>query len=134
MVGNWGYAGGGTYTTGAVIAGTEDQPLYRTARVWPASALPGYRFPMPNGAYWVRLKFAETYWSASRKRQFSVRVEGTTILTDFDIFAEAGGKYIAVDREFRVDVMDGELTLDFIRLMGYDNPMVSAIEVWPATP
>jgi len=134
LLGNWGYLGGTTYSTGAVIASTADQPLYRTARLWSASALPGYRFPLPNGPYWVRLKFAEIYWSAPDKRKFTVRAEGAPILSDFDIYAAAGGKYIAADREFRVEVTDGELTLDFIKLAGYDNPMVNAIEVFPAAP
>jgi len=128
-LGNWGYLGGSVYATAAGIANTSDQALYQNARIWTSSAVPGYRFPLANGEYAVTLKFAETYWNLAGKRRFTVRIEGTTVLSDFDIFAEAGGKNIALDRTFTVQVSDGDLAIDFVRLSNLDNPLVSAIQV-----
>ena len=42
-----------------------------------------------NAAYTVRLHFAETYWTASGQRIFNVKINGSQVLTNFDIFATA---------------------------------------------
>ena len=65
-------------TSEAEIAGTEDDPLYRTARVGPWF---GYSIPVPNGEYDVRLHFAEIEGLA--QRSFDVWLEGEVVLTDF---------------------------------------------------
>lgn len=63
-----------------------------------------YRFPMkplPVGhTYTVRLHFAETSFNAAGKRKFHVDINGKRALTDFDIFAEAGGKNKSIVKEF----------------------------------
>ncbi len=128
-VGGWGYAGGIPWGTGAAIANTADDPLYQVVRYWTSSAMSGYRFTMPNGRYEVTLKFAEVYWPTAGQRRFDVRIEGVAVLSGYDIFADAGGQYLAVDKVFNVAVGDGELTIDFIQISGYDNPMINAIQV-----
>lgn len=54
-----------------------------------------YSYTIPGltagAAYIVRLHFAETFWTASGQRKFNVAINGTTVLTNFDIFATAGG-------------------------------------------
>ena len=55
---------------------------------------------MPAGSYQVTLKFAETYWTAAGKRVFNVLVNGTTVLTNFDIYAAAGAQNKAIDEVF----------------------------------
>ena len=59
-------------------------------------------------------------------RVFDVVIEGTTVLHDFDIFAAAGGKDVALDRSFQASVTDGTLNLLFSNVV--ENPIVSAIE------
>ena len=54
----------------------------------------------PNATYWVRLHFAESYWTASGKRVFNVSVNGVSVLNSFDIFAAAGAQNKAIIREF----------------------------------
>ena len=103
--GSWGYTGGAAGTTTAPISKTLDDKLYQSYRIWPASATPGYRFTVPNGRYEVRLKFAEPGATAAGQRRFSVKIEGATVLSNYDIFAAAGGKNIAApDKVFTVNV------------------------------
>ena len=84
---------------------------------------------MENGSYDVTLKFAEVFFNQAGQRVFDVSLEGQTVLDDFDIFNEAGGQNIAVDRTFTVDVNDNSLNLDF--LASLDKAKVSAIEIKP---
>ncbi len=48
----------------------------------------------------MTLKFAEPVWSAKGKRVFNVTINGTKVLSNFDIFAAAGGEFKAVDKTF----------------------------------
>jgi hypothetical protein len=57
-----------------------------------------------------------------------VDVEGTRRLTNYDIFAKAGGAMRAVRHSLRVDVTDGTLNLFFSKGLA-DNPAVAAIEI-----
>ncbi len=126
--GSWGYVGGIVRATTSHLPNTLDDPLYRSDRNWSSGGLPGYRFGVPDGSYEVTLRFAETYWNAANKREFSVGLEGVIRLSNYDIFAAAGGKNRAApDQVFVVDVADGELTIDFVRIL--DMPKVNAIQV-----
>jgi hypothetical protein len=128
--GDWGYIGGFAYTVISDIANTLDDPLYKSTRWWSNSVYPGYRFTVPNGQYEVTLKLSEVYAWAVNQRKFSVRIEGVTVISSLDMFAEAGGSNIAlVDKTFVTSVPDGELTIDFIQIVGYNNSQVNAIEV-----
>ncbi len=129
-VGGWGYLGGSLFGTTNAIANTLDDPLFQKEHLWSYTSTPGYRFTVPNGAYEVTLKFAETYWNLANHRKFDVRIEGTTVLSAFDIFAAAGGKNIAApDQVFMVTVSDGAMELDFVKLTNADLPKVNAIQV-----
>ena len=55
-----------------------------------------------------------------------VAAEGETALEDLDVFAEAG-PLTALDKQFEVEVQDGELNLRFTASEG--EPIVAAIEV-----
>jgi M6 family metalloprotease-like protein len=135
VAGSWGYVGGSTYAVAADIINTLDDALYQSERYWAVGATPGYRFTVPaNGQYEVTLKFAEIYKNAPEKRKFSVRIEGVTVLAAYDIYASAGGKNIAApDQTFMVNVADGEVTIDFIQIAGFDTPKISAIQVKSAS-
>ena len=61
----------------------------------------------PPATYTVRLSFAEPDGLAAGHRVFSVGLQGSEVLTDFDVAREAGGADRAVVREFRgVEVTD----------------------------
>jgi hypothetical protein len=113
------------------IANTTDDALYRNARVGVFS----YGLPSGNGTFDVRLHFAETYWGSrtaggAGSRRFNVDAEGVRRLTNYDVFAKAGGAMRATTEVLRVTVTDGVLNLFFAKGAA-DNPLVSAIEVVP---
>ncbi|MBD0256964.1 MAG: T9SS type A sorting domain-containing protein [Cytophagales bacterium] len=129
------YFSGGTVsrTTPLGIGGTTDDYLYQTGR---HSASFSYNIPVGDGSYDVVLHFAETYWGnvvpgGAGSRGFHVDLEGTRRLTEYDIFARAGGALKVVQETFRVTVSDGTLNVNFLKGAA-DNPAVKAIEVLPA--
>src|SRR5207253_1217668 len=75
----------------------------------------------------VNLKFAELYYSSTGSRVFSVVANGSTVLSNFDIVAQSGGKNIAIDKSLTVNVTGGQLTLQFVAVIQY--PKVNAIEI-----
>ena len=83
----------------------------------------------PGAAYTVRLHFAEIWWTSAGSRLFNVKINGTQVLTNFDIFAAAGGKDIAIVRAFTALAdAGGTLTIQFITVT--DNAKVSGIEIF----
>ncbi|KAA6439301.1 DNRLRE domain-containing protein [Dyadobacter flavalbus] len=118
------------------ILNTTNDVLYRSARCSPSFS---YNVPVPNGQVNVYLHFAETYFGAPGKkggagsRQFHVNIEGVRMLTNYDIFAKAGGAMRATAETFTVNVSDGILSIDFLTGAA-DLPRVSAIEVIATTP
>jgi hypothetical protein len=59
---------------------------------------------------------------------FNVIINGNQVLTDFDVFADAGGQYIAVERTFTtIANASGEVVVQFVS--GVDNPIVNGIVV-----
>ncbi len=133
-----GFSGGNaaSVSAGTAIANTVDDTLYQSERWGPST----YTFTVPAGSYQVTLKFAETYFTsgaASGQRLFNVAINGTTVLTNFDIKAAAGGANIAVDRTFAVNAGAGNnnLQIQFIHVSGQpDDPKVGAIEIVSAGP
>ena len=123
--GGFGYVGASsTRSTGMDIAGTDRDPLYQDLR----TGMSGYRFTVPNGTYRVDLSFAELQLRKAGGRVFSVSIEGSPVLTNLDVFAAAGGRYVALDRSFLVEVTDGVLDITFIAQRG-DSPIINAILV-----
>jgi hypothetical protein len=120
------FTGGQASTITRPIANTEDDVLYQSER-WSNVNLP-YNIPVVNGNYQITLHFAEIYFNNPNQRKFHVDIEGTRVLTDFDVIAVTGGRDIAVTRTFNVNVNDGTLNLVFAK-GSVDNPKVSAIEV-----
>ncbi|HUI80200.1 MAG TPA: malectin domain-containing carbohydrate-binding protein [Bryobacteraceae bacterium] len=118
------YIGGNTSQTSATVAGTTASPLYQTSR-WGNFS---YQFAVPNGSYTVTLKFAELYFASAGSRRFNVNINGTPVLTNFDIVAQAGGALKALDESFPVTVTNGQIGIQFTPGAA-DQPMVNAIEI-----
>ena len=83
-------------TTG--VTNPAPQAVYQTERYGTLTYTFGGLTPGAN--YKVRLHFAEYYWSAANARAFNVAINGTQVLTNYDIFTAAGGKNKAIVREF----------------------------------
>ena len=120
------YSGGAAASTASAITGTSDPTLYQTERYGNFA----YNIPLANGNYNVTLKFAEIYWTAAGKRVFDVSMQGTQVISNLDIFAQAG-KNAAYDVTIPVSVSNGTLSISFTSVI--DNAKVSAIEVTSGT-
>jgi beta-galactosidase len=82
----------------------------------------------PGSSRSVTLYFVEHYWTGAGKRVFNVSINGNEVLTDFDIYADAGGQYIAVQHTFTTTAnSSGQVVVQFVS--GVDNPMVNGIVV-----
>ena len=127
--GGFGYVGGSTRSTSSDIAGTDRDPLYNDLR----TGMTAYRFTVPNGTYRIDLAFAELQAKKAGARIFSVGIEGSNVLANFDVFAEAGGQRIALDRTFTVVVTDGVLDITFAAQRG-DSPIINGILVTEMPP
>ena len=76
----------------------------------------------------MRLHFAETFWTAAGKRRFNVSINGTQVLTNFDIFATAGAMNKATIQQFTVNAnASGQYVIQFTAVL--DKSLVSGIEV-----
>ncbi len=84
---------------------------------------------VPDGSYAVRLHFAEILLNGPGQRKFSVAINATRVLNDFDIVAAAGGANKAVVHQFAaVANTTGQIIIQF-SAGSIHIPKVSAIEV-----
>lgn len=125
-----GYAGGALYSAAQAISDTVSPALYQTCRYGSSFS---YQYSVPNGTYAVTLKFAEPFFNAAGQRQFNVAINGNRVLTNFDIIAEAGGSFVALDKSFPVSVTGGQIAIQF----GSGNanlPVINGIEILSGSP
>ena len=86
----------------------------------------------PGTSYVVRLHFDEFYWTKAGQRVFNVTINGTQVLTNFDVLAAAGGQDIAIAEQFTATAnAQGQIVLQFATVK--DNAEVNGIEVENAT-
>ena len=139
--GSWGYVGGERmYQKNSSrkrpafesdIALTALDPIFQTQR----AGLQAFRADVPDGNYYVYLYFADVTGPYKGKplpyalgndaapgeaadRMFSVIINGTNVLDDFNI-AEEYGYHTAVVKRFPVEIEDGSgLTVDFVPTKG----------------
>jgi hypothetical protein len=125
------YSGGRTYSVSSTIntTGVTDpapQSVYRTERYGTMT----YTLPnlTPGASYKVRLHFAEIYWTATGRRRFNVTINGTTVLSNYDIYAETGARYKAVVKEYTATAnSSGQIVIQFTTIT--DNAKIGGIEV-----
>src|SRR6202453_900087 len=127
------FAGGATSdTTHAITTTGLSDPAPQS--VYQHNRYGNFTYTIPGltagGSYTVRLHFAEEYWTTAGSRTFNVLINGTQVLTDFDIFAAAGGEYIAVIEPFTATASStGTITIQFVTVK--DNAQVNGIEILP---
>jgi hypothetical protein len=100
--------------------------VYQTARIGNFTyTIPGFT---AGSSHTVRLHFAEPYWTAAGSRIFNVSINGTPVLTNFDIFAAAGAKNRAFIEQFPANAnTSGQYVITFTTMK--DNSLLSGIEV-----
>jgi len=107
--------------------------VYQSARVTTtqgAGTTFTYRVPgfSPGSSHTVRLHFCETFWTAAGHRIFNVSINGTGVLSNFDIFATAGGQNRALIEQFSATADGaGDITIVFTTVA--DKALISGIEI-----
>ena len=78
--------------------------------------------------YTVRLHFAEIYWDAAGDRLFNVSINGAQVLSNFDVFAVAGGENIANVQQFSATAnSSSQIVVTYSTIK--DNAKSSGIEI-----
>jgi hypothetical protein len=125
------FSGGGTINHANTInlsGVTNPAPMavYQTARTGNFS----YTFSgfAAGSSHTVRLHFAETFFSTAGSRTFNVSINGTQVLTNFDVFAAAGVQNKAVIEQFTENASStGNYVITFTSVI--NNSLVSGIEI-----
>jgi hypothetical protein len=128
------FAGGGkatptTATISTTTAGVNAAPMavYQTQRDGTFT----YTIPnlTPGATYTVLIHCAEIYFSAAGDREYNVAINGANVLTNFDQFAAAGGKDIAVVKTFTATAnSSGQIVVAFTS-GAVNQPSVAGLEV-----
>ena len=106
---------------------TSVYPLYQRERYSTTTGSFRYLFDCPAGVYETTLLEAETWTNVPNGRVFNVFIEGQQVLTNFDLFATAGGKNIPITLVFTNAVSDAQLEILFSSII--DNARASGIQV-----
>jgi hypothetical protein len=127
----------GTSDTGSVtntidtsaVTNPAPQAVYQT---WRSGT---FSFTVPNltanTPYLVRLHFSENLATAPGVRVFNVALNGTQVLTNFDIFVAAGGQFKALVKEFTVNATSsGQVTIGITTVTG--NGRLNGFEIYAA--
>lgn len=117
---------GNVYSAGNPISNTTTPYLYQSERFNTSNVV--YTFPVPNGSYNVKLKFAEIFFTSAGQRVFNIQINGTTVQSNFDPFVAAGNAANrAVDLTFPVTVSTGQIQITLVPVTS--APKVNAIEI-----
>jgi beta-galactosidase len=134
------FAGDSLFTGGTVSTSTTNyidtsyvtnpapQAVYQTSRYGIFSyVIPGLAL---SSNYLVRLHFAEYYWTAPGQRTFNVSINGTQVLSSFDILATAGAANRAnIQQFYAVPDNSGQVTISFTTII--NNSQINGIEIMP---
>jgi fibronectin type 3 domain-containing protein/O-glycosyl hydrolase len=125
------YSGGTTYGNSNVVSASKvgsnvPAALFDTQRYG------NFTYTIPNltagASYSVVLLFAETYWTAAGQRTFNVAINGTQVLSKFDVYATAGGANIAIAEQFTATAnSSGNIVIQFTSVV--NNAEVNGIEI-----
>jgi len=114
-------------TTGYLDTNIAPQVVYQSCR-WAASftyTIPGLS---AGGTYVVLLHWAELTFNGAGPRKFNVAINGSAVLTNFDVVANSGYKK-ALGRSFSATAnASGQIVIAFSQ-GSVDNPSISGIEI-----
>ena len=126
------YSGGSSYTSSnsvdtSNVTNPAPQGVYQTVRYGNnmSYVIPGL---YANTNYLVRLHFSEPYWTNSGQRMFDVAINGTNVLSNFDILKTAGSQNKALVEQFNTTSdQNGKITVAFTTET--DNAVINGIEI-----
>jgi Malectin domain/Fibronectin type III domain len=125
------YSGGGTDTSAntivtAGVTNAAPEAVYQSERAgtftYTISGLTA------GSEHSVLLHFAEFYWTAVGKRVFNVAINGTTVLSNFDIYATVGANHALVEQFTATANSSGEIVIAYTNGTA-DQPKSSGIEI-----
>jgi hypothetical protein len=92
-----------------------------------------FSYAIPNltagSAYVVNLHFADNFFATTGSREFNVLINGTQVLTNYDIVAAAGAEYTANVQSFYATAdATGTITIAFAT-GALNSPQVNGIEI-----
>ncbi len=127
------FSGGTAYTytnavTTSLLTGTvPPQTVLQSQRYGSFTyTIPGYT---SGSSHTVTLYFVENYVTGAGQREFNVLINGTQVLTNYDVYAAAGGQFIAVQKSFTATAnSSGQIVIQFSP-GAIQNPMVSGIVI-----
>ena len=118
-------AGEAAAPAGVTVSNTPTPSLYASQHYNNGNLT--YSFSVPNGNYYLSLKFAELYDSGPKQRLFNIVVNGSMVDQNLDVFTAAGGQNRAYDLKLPIVVKGQWITIEFRSVT--DNPIVNAIEI-----
>jgi hypothetical protein len=100
--------------------------VYQTNRLGTFSyTIPGFA---AGSSHTVRLHFAETFFTTAGSRTFNVSINGTQVLTNFDIFAATGAKNKAIAKPFTVNAnASGAYVIQVTSVV--NNSLLAGVEI-----
>ena len=128
------YSGGSTYSNSNTVdlsqitGNPPPAALFNNERYGAMSyTIPGFT---AGNSYEVTMYFAETYLTSSGSRRFNVSINGATALSNFDIYASAGGQNKAITRSFTATAnSSGQIVIQFTSVT--ENPKINGIIIKP---
>lgn len=124
-------SGGGADTSGntittAGVANAAPMAVYQTERAGTFTyTIPGL---VAGSTHTVLLHFAEFYWTAVGKRVFNVAINGTPVLTNFDVYATVGANKALVEQFTATANSSGKIVIAYTNGTA-DQPKSSGIEI-----
>jgi len=108
--------------------------VYQTARVatTTTNGVTSFTYTIPGftagSSHTVRLHFCETFFTTTGSRVFNVTINGTQVLTNFDVVAASGGQNIANIQQFTEAAnSSGQYVITFTSVV--NNALISGIEI-----
>ena len=125
------FAGGSTSNTGSTIS-TAGVTNPAPEAVYQSQRYGNFTYTIPGltagSSYTVRLHFDEYYWTQVGQRVFNVTINGTQVLTNFDIIQAAGGPLQAVVEQFTATATSsGQIAIQFATVK--DNAEINGIQI-----
>jgi len=129
------YSGGTTYNNNHTVStsGITNPPpasLFNNERYGAMTyTIPGLT---SGNSYDVTLYFAETFITSSGNRLFNVSINSSPVLSNFDIYATAGGQDKAVAKTFTTTAnSNGQIVIQFTSVT--ENPKINGIRIKPSS-
>ena len=113
--------------TSLISAPVPPQAVFQSERWAPSTyTIGGFA---SGSTHTVTLYFNEIYWSQPGQRQFNVLINGSQVLTNFDIVATTGSKNKAIAEQFQATANSaGQIVVQFTK-GNADQPKISGIAV-----